>query len=273
MKEKIIEAAQKGVRTEEKLNLLREELHHLILQETDRKGGFAKVCFLGGTSLRVVFGLDRFSEDLDFSLAAGQRREDFDLEPLLLTIQKSLDAYGLECQLKKFKKTGAVHSGLFTFEGGLLHTIDRAYHPKQKLYIKFDVDTNPPRGGVEEVSPVAGARLYKVRHYDLTSLFAGKLHALLFRVYTKGRDLYDFLWYVGKKVRPNKTLLENAIEQTQKKSLMMTDELLIKMLKDRFEKIDFLLAQKDVAPFLTDRQALTLFERDVFMGAVEKISL
>lgn len=273
MKEQIIEKARQGVRVEDRLNLLREELHHLILQETDRKGGFAQICFVGGTALRVVFGLDRFSEDLDFSLASTQERAGFDLLPLLLLLQKSLEAYGLDCQLKKFKKVGAVQSGFFTFKGGLLHGINRAFDPRQKLYIKFDVDANPPAGGEEEISPVSAGKLYKVRHYNLPSLFAGKLHAVLFRVYTKGRDLYDFLWYVGKGVKVNKVLLENAMEQSQKKKISLTNDTLQSLLMEKFEKTDFALAQKDVDRFLTDPHALTLFDKKVFLDAIPRVSL
>lgn len=271
MKEKIIEKAQKGIRAEDRLNLLREELHHLILQETDRKGAFARVCFVGGTALRIVFGLDRFSEDLDFSLSAAYRKEEYDLRPLLLSIQKSLDAYGLACELKKFKKVRAVQSGFFTFAGGLLHAIDPAYSTKQKLHIKFEVDANPPAGGREEVSPVVSEKLYKVRHYDLPSLFAGKLHAVLFRVYTKGRDLYDFLWYVGKGVKPNQVLLENAMAQTQRIPVHLTNEKLQGMLRERFVQTDFVRAQKDVIAFLVDQQALSLFDKELFINASAKV--
>lgn len=273
MKEKIIKRIQKGIRTEDRLNLLREELHHLILQEADRKVAFAQICFVGGTALRIVFGLDRFSEDLDFSLSSAYRKEAFDLQPLLLSIQKSLDAYGLECELKKFKKVGAVQSGFFTFAGGLLHAITPTYHPKQKLYIKFDVDTNPPVGGRETVSPVVSEKLYKVRHYDLPSLFAGKLHAILYRVYTKGRDLYDFLWYVGKGVQVNPILLENAVAQTQKTRLQLTNEKLQAMLREKFAQTNFAQAQKDVAAFLIDRQALSLFDKELFLNASTKVML
>lgn len=272
MREAILEKTRRARGTPERLNFLREQLHHLLLQETDRKGGFADLCFVGGTALRLLFGLDRFSEDLDFSLSAASSKKDFDLEPLLLAVQKSLSAFGLECELKRMKRTGAVQSGYLTFTAGLLHALDRSFHPQQKFYVKFEVDTNPPAGAVEEVTPVAGERLYKVRHYDLSSLFAGKLHALLFRVYTKGRDLYDLLWYVGRGVKPNRTLLENAIAQTQKSEARLTDESLRAMLQDRLERTDLASAQKDAAPFLGESQVRLLLDRGIFQGAVKKIS-
>lgn len=271
MKDKVLEHASKGKSSEQRLNLLREALHHLILQEADRKQAFNQICFAGGTALRIVYGLDRFSEDLDFSLSQGVLGN-FDLRALASSIQKSLEAFGLGCEVGKIKTVGAVQSCFFSFQG-LLHELDRHFRDTQKLAIKFDVDTNPPPGGTETASPVTAFRVYKVRHYDLPSLFAGKLHALLYRVYTKGRDLYDFLWYAGKNAAVNATLLMNAIEQTQKVKVEITNSVLTRLLADRFQRIDFGKARADVAPFLEDPASLDLFELPLFLGAVDKVRI
>src|SRR3989338_11080332 len=271
MKDKILEQASKGKGTEEKLNLLRESLHHLILQEADRKQAFNQICFLGGTALRIVYGLNRFSEDLDFSLS-GDTARDFQLEPLAKGIGRSLEAFGVNCKVEKFKTVGAVQSCFFSFQG-LLHEVDRHFRDTQKLSIKFDIDTRPPAGAVETASPITSWRVYKVRHYDLPSLFAGKLHAVLYRTYTKGRDLYDFLWYAGKQVMVNGRLLENAIEQSTKTTIQLNDEILRRLLCEKFQTIDFEKAKTDVARFLADPDSLSLFDRSIFLNATEKVGL
>jgi predicted nucleotidyltransferase component of viral defense system len=269
--EVIVEKAKKGKSAQEKMNLLREALHHLILQEVDRKGGFSKICFLGGTALRIVYGLDRFSEDLDFSTSSTLEKR-FDLEPLAKSVETSLQAFGFDCRVEKLDAEQSVQKCFFSFRA-LLHAVDRSFRDNQKLAIKFDVDSHPPAGAVETISPVTGERVYKVRHYDLPSLFAGKLHAVLFRVYTKGRDLYDFLWYAGRQTKVNGVLLQNAIEQTQGEKASLTGESLRGLLLKRFASVDYEKAKKDVAPFLVDPGAVSLFEKSVFEGACRAIEL
>lgn len=270
MKDNLIQIARKGKTAVEQMNLLRNELQHLILQEVDRKLGFEKIAFLGGTALRILYGLDRFSEDLDFSVSESFHKK-FELKQLAHAVSASIKSFGVDCEISKIKNIKTVHSCFFDFSG-LLYEINRHFGKQQKLAIKFDVDANPPRGANEAVSPVAGARLYKVRHYDLPSLFAGKLHAILYRNYTKGRDYYDFLWYAAKKIRPNLILLENAILQTQKEPLQLTPEKLKTMLQERFIKTDFAQVKSDVSPFLFDAQSLTLLSQEVFLQAVELLS-
>lgn len=271
MKENVIAKAREGRNATDKLNRLREELHHLILQEADRKGAFNQICFVGGTALRILHGLDRFSEDLDFSLSL-RNEIPFQLETLSKAVAQSLEGYGFDCKMQRLKTERNVQRCFFVF-GNLLRQLDKSFQPTQNLAIRFDVDTHPPAGAHELVSPVTGIRLYKVRHFDLPSLFAGKLNAVLYRVYTKGRDLYDFLWYTGKGVKVNGLLLENGIEQTQKEKISLNDKKLQELLHQKFKETDFARAQKDVAPFLADPGSLSLFDRDLFLNAVERVKL
>lgn len=252
-------------------NQLREELHHLILQEMDRKGIFRHLSFVGGTALRILHGLNRYSEDLDFSLSP-KAPSPFQFEVAVTAVQKSITAYGLTCELQKLKMVGAVHSCFFSFPD-ILHEVHPSFRVGQKLAIKLDADLKPPAGATEQVSPVTGLRVYKVRHYDLPSLLAGKLHAVLTRPYTKGRDLYDFLWYAGHRVAPNMELLQNALRQTQGDIAPMTTDTLSKMLTERLDATDIEKAKKDVAPFLVDAKELDLFQKDVFLGAIRQLKL
>lgn len=271
MKQDILQRVRHGKSREEKINLLREELHHLILQEMDRRQGFRDLCFVGGTALRIVFGLDRYSEDLDFS-TSEKCVLNYDLALLVSSVQRALVDYGCDVQIKKMRNHSVVQSCFLVFTN-LLSDLDKVFSKTQTLAIKLEVDTNPPHGAQESLSPIVGARLYKLRHYTLPSLFAGKIHAVLFRKYTKGRDLYDFLWYVGKGVPVNRVLLENAARQSQKRDFAFDESALRETLKKRFEKIDFKQAKNDVLPFLQDRNALDLFERDIFVGSTAKIAI
>ncbi len=271
MKEQVIQNAKQGTSSLGRLNRLREELHHVLLQEADRKGAFRDICFVGGTALRILYGLDRFSEDLDFSTSA-QVRKPFDFSRLVNGLRDSVMAFGLDCQTKKIKTERNVQSCFFVFDDLLSH-VDRTFPRGQKMAIKFEIDTNPPAGSVEMLSPVSADRLYKVRHFELPSLFAGKLHAILCRTYTKGRDLYDFLWYMGRKTPVNVTMLGHAYEQTQQRKIDFTHENLQKLLVERFEKIDFAKAKQDVAPFLVNSQSIALFERTLFLDTVKQLIL
>lgn len=270
MKENLILNAQKGKTSLEQMHLLRNELQHLVLQELDRKQGFEQIAFLGGTALRILYGLDRFSEDLDFSTSKNYHKK-FELQPLVHAVSESIKSFGVNCEISKLKNNKAVNSCFFNFPN-LLYQTNKHFDKEQKLSIKFDIDSNPPQGATEIISPVVSTRLYKIRHYDLPSLFAGKLHALLYRSYTKGRDYFDFLWYAAKKTRPNFTLLQNAIFQTQKEKIELSPEKLKMMLQKRFRETNFESVKKDVAPFLFDAQSEALLTLDIFLNAADQIS-
>lgn len=270
MKQELIDRAAKGKTPQERLNFLREQLHHLILQETDRRGGFERLSFVGGTALRLLYGLDRFSEDLDFSLSAASGGK-FDLDDSASLVRRSLEAFGLDCEVSNLKTEKNVQSCFLRFSN-LLHDLDSSFRKGQKLAIKFEIDMNPPLGARETVSPVAGIYLYKVRHFEPSSLFASKLHAILCRKYTKGRDLYDFLWYVARRTPVNVSLLENAVEQTEGVKVHYTGEKLKESLGERFGKVDFKGAKRDAEPFLLDPRALSLFSLESFLGAVDKLT-
>jgi hypothetical protein len=226
---------------------------------------------VGGTALRILHKLNRYSEDLDFSLSKNVATP-FQFEATMTAVQKSISAYGLSCELQELKTVGAVHSCFFSFSD-ILHDVHPKFRVGQKLAIKLDADLNPPAGATEAMSPVGGLRVYKVRHYDLPSLLAGKLHAILVRPYTKGRDLYDFLWYAGHRIAPNMTLLQNAIQQTQGTTMTVNSETLPKLLIERFNATNFTEAKADVERFLVDSNELDLFDREVFLGAVNQIQI
>ena len=198
-----------GASAEDKVNRAREFLQILALKSLSDQDAFAHIAFIGGTALRVLFGARRFSEDLDFSAVSSKG---YDFNGLCGGLVKAFRLSGLNAVLGK-SKAKTVNSAFLSFPG-LPYALGLSGHKQEKFSIKIEVDTRPPEGWRAQTSIVNKTYLFSVKHYDLPSLFAGKLHAVFYRRYTKGRDIYDLFWYLGRKVRPNFELLNNAIAQS-----------------------------------------------------------
>ena len=152
---------------------------------------------------------------------------------------------------------------------GLLKELGISPMPSQKLSIKLEIDTNPPAGWELGSTIVSKIYTFNIVHYNLPSLYAGKLHACFYRRFTKGRDFYDLIWYLGKKVKPNFTLLNNAIAQTQGKNLGISESNFKAYLLDSIKRIDFASAKKDVERFLEDKSGLNLFDLKLISNTIE----
>lgn len=251
IKQQFTDAMPRHVR----LNKTREFIQALCLKIMSERGSFDRVAFLGGTALRLLFQLRRFSEDLDFSvLNAG----DMDVSELSRVFAKDLRLYGFEAEVK-VKAVGTVRSMMLKFPG-LLKDLGLSPLKDEKLAIKWDVDMNPPQGGVSVGGMMSRYFTFRVVHYDLPSLFAGKLHACLYRNYIKGRDWYDFIWYVSNKIRPNLVLLKNAVRQTEHTELALDEKGLADFLIESIKRVDFKNLGKDVERFLEDPAELSIFD-------------
>jgi predicted nucleotidyltransferase component of viral defense system len=247
----------------EKLNLSREFLQILILKIMSDKGMFDRYAFVGGTCLRVLYDLRRFSEDLDFSLTD---KGGMDIGEVRDECVKALELYGLPCEAKP-RSVGAV-SGMMIKFPGLLKELGISPLSGQKLSIKWEADTNPPGGWQRTHTIVNKHFMFNVAHYDLPSLFAGKLHACFYRTYTKGRDWYDFLWYLSKRIKPNLPMLNNAIIQTEKKDAHIDENNFKDYLLEHIEAVDFKKAKKDVERFLEDKGALSMFDKEMIKDTI-----
>lgn len=246
-----------------KLNKTREFLQVLCLKIMSDRQIFDRVAFLGGTSLRMLFQLRRFSEDLDFSVL---NRGEFDTAALAEHFMKEFRLYGFACE-PKVSSRSAVQSIMLKFPR-LLKDLGRSPLASEKLAIKWDVDTNPPKGGACTSGIISAYFTFRVVHYDLPSLFAGKLHACFFRKYAKGRDWYDFIWYAARKVRPNLTLFRNAVRQTEGKDITIDEAGFADFLIERIGKIDFKAMKRDVEKFIEDPAELALFDRDAMIKTI-----
>jgi len=255
-----------GMSMNQKLNVTREFLQILTLKIMNDKKLFDQMAFVGGTSLRILYDLRRFSEDLDFFLT---RKQKYNFDSASKKLLKSFNLYGVPFEAK-IKTEGNVHSMMMKFTG-LLKELGLSQLPQQRLSIKLEVDTNPPSGWKLANTIVNKIYMFHIVHYDLPSLYAGKLHACFYRKFTKGRDFYDFVWYVGKKVKPNFTLLNNAIKQTEGKNVGIDEENFKLFLLENIKRIDFTHVKKDVERFLEDKTELNVFDQQLIQKTIENV--
>ncbi|MBE0432273.1 nucleotidyl transferase AbiEii/AbiGii toxin family protein [candidate division WOR-3 bacterium] len=249
---------------EEKINRLREFLQILILREIYERKYFQHLSFVGGTALRFLYGLRRFSEDLDFSVFS---RPGYDFDKLATDLRRGMGYHGFDVDVKTDDLKTVQNIDLKFIN--LLVTYGLSRIKSQKLYIRMEIDTNPPRGWKTEVSAINRTFIFTVTHFDLNSLFALKVHACFYRKYTKGRDFYDLIWYLGKKILPNFPLLNSAVKQTEGKDPRITPANFRAFLAEKLTGTDFARARKDVERFLEDKSELKLFDRQTILSMLE----
>lgn len=259
MKEYLASLLKSSKTTIDARNLAREYLQSRILSSLQRSGAFVPLAFHGGTALRLLFSIPRYSEDLDFTLE--QAPTQYDLTGYLRTIRKELSAegYGIELKVNEHR---TVNSAFVRFPG-LLYELDLSPHPDQVLAIKLEIDTNPPAGAVLATTIIRRHVTLNLQHHDEASMLAGKLHAVLMRPYLKGRDLYDLLWYISDPYwpEPNLTLLNNALKQTGWVGPELDQKRWRKAVRDRLESADWAQAVADVRPFLASEKELAMLTR------------
>jgi predicted nucleotidyltransferase component of viral defense system len=260
----------------EQENALKEIAQEIALMALSRAGFFRIAAFQGGTCLRILYGLERFSEDLDFILL--QPDKNFNWDNYIKSMQEEFHTYGYSLELvNKAKLDNAVKKAFLKAEseGGLLVLRDTRTN-RPKIQIKLEIDSNPPVGSLYDLKYLDFPLPYSVQTQDLPSLFAGKMHALLCRQYTKGRDWYDFIWYVSRKVAINFSLLNAALDQTgtwQEQNILISPDWLEEELKAKINGIDWQAARQDVARFLKPRELATLdlWSKDFFLSRVDKL--
>lgn len=250
---------------ESKLLVAREMLQIIILKIIRDKGYFNNLAFIGGTALRIVHRINRYSEDLDFSL---YEKNNYNFSGLLEDLKKGLGLLNFDVNINY--KENVVNSAHLKFSN-LLQELSFRVHHQAKLMIKFEVDTNPPEGMITEINQVNDFISYDLKTFDKPSLMAGKLHAVLQRRYDKGRDYYDLLWYLLGGVEPNLVLLNNALKQTTGKDYKLDSASWKALLLEKLRGNNFKKIQDDVEPFLmfkSEARNLTLegFERALIQG-------
>ena len=267
----------------DKKNAVKEVMQELVLCGLSRAKFFDKAAFYGETALRIFYGLDRFSEDLDFSLMVSD--EKFTLNDYLPMLEKEISAMGLnviveeksktkETQIKSaFLKGNTKEQMLFFYSD---NELIKGINSHELIKVKLEVDVNPPENATFEHKYKLLPMPYEVNLYDKSTLFAGKLHAVICRSWQnriKGRDLYDYVFYMQKAVPFNIKHLEARLVQSGfiDKDKQITLEDVKNMLNERFESIDFNQAKEDVKPFIKNPAMLDLWSAKFFKSITTNI--
>ena len=269
--------------TNDELNALKEIIQEIVLSGLSRSGFFDEAAFYGGTALRIFYNLDRFSEDLDFALLSPNKN--FDLSKYFIYIEKELKAYGLNLEIhSKIKNKDSNITSAFLKGDTLEHIlkffpeeeIKQFDHLLKEIKIKFEVDINPPKGANYSMEYKLLPSPHQIRLYDKESLFAGKIHAILCRNWvsrTKGRDLYDYVFFMATNTKVNLELLKNKLIESN--YINVNENFDIKKLKEllnkKFQEINYNDARNDVFPFIKDVESLTLWSSEFFIHITEKL--
>lgn len=261
---------------EGELNAIKEIFQEIALCALSRTDFFKNSAFMGGTCLRILHGLSRFSEDLDFALLSPDRA--FRWSSLLDSLSLEFEAYNLHLEVQdREDATNAVKKAFLkedSFGKALQLTYERKKSDVQKVLIKLEVDTNPPAGAHSESVMVRFPFPFSVRAHNLPSLCAGKCLALLCRKFHKGRDWFDFLWYVSQNIVPNFEMLSSGLKQQgpwKGKVLSVNDTWLLDALHSKVSEVDWTAARDEVRPFLSgpDLANLRNWSQDYFHQNVD----
>lgn len=257
---------------------LKEILQEIALAALARTDFFKYAAFQGGTALRILYSLDRFSEDLDF--IASKSHADFEWAGYLKNLETEFRAYGVEIETEDRSKADDTVKKAFLKDRSFGKVLVLKHWGRSgrlaSVRIKFEIDTNPPSESRSEIRYLDFPFAAAVAVQDLPSLFAGKNHALLCREYTKGRDWYDFLWYVARKAPINFGFLSNACDQQgpwKGRKIRIDKEWFLNELTMKVKNLNWDDAKKDVARFLRPQAlvSLELWNRDFFLDRLRKI--
>ena len=264
-------------------NAMKEIIQEIVICGLSRGGFFNEAAFYGGTALRIFYGLNRFSEDLDFALLKPNK--DFDLSKYFPFIEKEVQAYGLNLTITEKEKTKDSNIMSAFLKGDTKEHI-LMFFPNENMQnttslknikIKFEVDINPPSGAKYDLKYKLLPSPHQVKLYDEASLFAGKIHAILCRNWnyrTKGRDLYDYIFYLSKNISVNLELVkEKLIDSNVLKGNDNFDiNILKEMLTTKFNEINYNDAKEDVIAFIEDKDSLNLWTKEFFIEITKNLN-
>jgi predicted nucleotidyltransferase component of viral defense system len=258
---------------EEKRNAMHEVMQEITLAALYRAGFFNKAAFYGGTCLRIFYGLQRFSEDMDFSLL--QPDKNFALENYFDAIISEFQSLGREVIIsRKEKKTQTNVESAFLKDNTEIYNL--AFSTEKNVKIKIEVDTQPPMGFSTEHKLLMLPFSFMTHCYMLSDLYAGKMHALLFRAWksrVKGRDWYDFEWYVRNNVALNFKHLQQRTTQINSISEDdFTPDFFKQLLREKIKKTDINSVKRDVSPFLKNPAEMEIWSAEYFLQLVDIIN-
>lgn len=262
---------------QEEENALREITQEIALAALSRTDFFKKAAFQGGTALRIFYSLDRFSEDLDFILKKPDTN--FCLEPYLKPLTTEFNTYGYQMEAVDRSKTEQTVKKCFLKDDSLGKILSLQHLKggaiKKKIRIKLEIDTNPPSGSNFENKFLDFPFAFAVTMQDTPSLFAGKSHALLCREYNKGRDWYDFLWYISRKTAINFTFLSSALNQVGPwagKNLQIDKTWYCREIEKKIVSINWKETKEELSRFLKPEalDTLKIWDKEFFLDRLTK---
>jgi predicted nucleotidyltransferase component of viral defense system len=263
---------------------IREILQQAALLGLERTGIFEKAAFYGGTALRILYGLDRFSEDLDFTLLKPDST--FDFTPFLEGMKRELSSFGFEMEVIQKKKNTetSVHSAFLKINTIELYLAignekrGKAANHNEKVQIKIEIDTDPPPHARVQNRLVLNPTSFYVLTLNQNDLFAGKMHAALYRAWkgrVKGRDWYDIIWYITNKIPLSLTYLEACMRQANnlKPDELLDRKKLLERLHEKIGSIDWESAKVDMRPFISDPARLDIWSPEYFQEAMTHLEV
>jgi len=270
---------------EDYVRALREILQEIALLGLWRSKFFEKAAFYGGTALRILYGIDRYSEDLDFSLLKPM--PDFDISRYISAIEREIRSFGFEVSVTvREKNAESPVQSAFLKADTLKHLlvietaedIARQIPRGQVMKIRIEVDTDPPMGFDTENKFLLQPIPFSVRTFVLPDLFAGKMHAVLCRQWksrVKGRDWYDLVWYASHHPQLHLDHLEQRMIQSRhvKEGDRLTKEKFFLLTSNAIEKLAINQAKKEVEPFVKNPDALQVWSKEFFGDVVKRIVL
>lgn len=263
---------------QEEENALREISQEIALAALSRGDFFKKAAFQGGTCLRIFYGLERFSEDLDFILKIPNSRFSFNL--YIKNMAMEFESYGYHLEVSDRSQAENTVKKCFLKDDSLGKVLNlthlKGVTNTRKIKIKLEVDTNPPAGSGFENKFLDFPFPFSVTLQDMPSLFAGKSHALLCREYIKGRDWYDFVWYISRGVEVNWKFLSNALNQQgpwKGRNLKIDKDWFMRKMAEKIEKIDWEDTKKEMGRFLRPQaaQGLEVWGKEFLLSRLQKL--
>ncbi|MBA3066370.1 nucleotidyl transferase AbiEii/AbiGii toxin family protein [bacterium] len=267
MKDQALQIVREQGQELDKLNYLREYLQHLILREMFERGFLQKLIYHGGTALRMIYELPRFSEDLDFHLFVPQL--EYSPDEAVGALKTALERNGYQVEFKTAYSSN-VKKIMIKF-GSILYEAGISQHKERKLNIKLEIDVNPPAGFVVEKRVIDRYFPFVVHHHNESCFFAGKLHAIMQRRWTKGRDFFDlnFILNRWKDVIPDFNFLNSSLRRTGYGRKVTADNWRNVIIR-RVKETNWKTLVQDVAPFVLRRGDLKTFEKDLIIAKLRE---
>lgn len=266
-------------------NALKEIIQEIALLGLWRSKFFEQAAFYGGSALRILYGLERFSEDLDFTLL--KKNKNFSISDYCRSVEDELKSFGFSVIVEKKEKIFETNIDSAFIKAGTLKNmiiiespqhVKKNIHKEKKMKIKLEIDIEPPYGFHTEAKYLFQPVPFSVNTCILPHLFSGKMHAILCRDWknrVKGRDWYDLVWYTGRDIPVGLKHLENRMKQTGhiKANEILTEEILKEKLLKRIDLLDFNKASGDVENLLKDPSSLELWSKEFFRIICNKIRI